>query len=361
MTTVGVPRGAGFDALRLLAALVVVVQHGSLVFGTPGIGAAVTLVDGVGVFFVISGMLLTGSAVRAVDGRSWGRYAVNRFARIVPAIAVFVLLVPLVAVVVSPDASGDGGVLQWAWWYLGPFIGVPLASPGLFDGTDVNGHLWTIPAEVSFYVALPILVVLARRWGLRRVAVGFVLVCLAVEVGARAAGGDVQALTHHTFVERAAYFGAGMWFARGPVAGSWAWAATAFVGYLGLRWSRTLDGAELVFSELGTPVVSIVAAVLIGHVVAVVGTRATVFRDLTRRIGDLSYGTYIWHPLVILVMLTAGWSGPPALLVAVVVSSACGALSWWFVERRVLLVVRQRRTRSAAAAQRERAAAGTTT
>lgn len=146
--------GNAFDALRLMAAVLVVLQHSAQPFGDEGLGRAVSLLDGVGVFFVISGMFVFRSAQRALRGRKWGSYARSRYFRVVPALVPFVLLAPVIAVISSsqPTRSTVG---ETVWWFVGPFVGVPLAEPGFFGDARVNGQLWTIPVEMSFYAVLP--------------------------------------------------------------------------------------------------------------------------------------------------------------------------------------------------------------
>jgi peptidoglycan/LPS O-acetylase OafA/YrhL len=58
---------------------------------------------------------------------------------------------------------------------------------------------------------------------------------------------------------------------------------------------------------------------------------------VTARLGDWSFGTYLWHSVVLNLALWwgAGASGL-ALAAVVVVSLGCGATSWHLVERRFL-------------------------
>lgn len=48
---------------------------------------------------------------------------------------------------------------------------MPVYSPRFLDGLGVghiNGSLWTIPVEVTFYAVIPVLVFVTSRFGVRR-------------------------------------------------------------------------------------------------------------------------------------------------------------------------------------------------
>lgn len=127
-----------FDALRLIAALMVVVSHQFALMGRPapmlnetyGLGAL-----GVIIFFGISGFLVHQSWLRDPD---LGRFLARRYLRILPALAV---CMPLTLVAIK--LSGLTG-----------FPNNPLPN--------YNGSLWTIPLEVACYMALCGLCMLVR-------------------------------------------------------------------------------------------------------------------------------------------------------------------------------------------------------
>ena len=74
--------------------------------------------------------------------------------------------------------------------------------------------------------------------------------------------------------------------------------------------------------------------------------RGTRVARLARRAGDLSYGVFLWHVLVLQVVFAAlgltlfGTSPGWLFLLVVTASAAVAALSWWGVERPALRAAR---------------------
>src|SRR5438067_7133713 len=165
-------RANNFDALRLIAALSVVFSHAFLIAeGSEANEPFVWLTGnqcilglvGVFVFFIISGYLVTESWCRSPAP---GRFAMRRFLRIYPGLAVniavcaFVLgplvtALPLQAYVAGPELRE----------FLAKALTLdpgPLALPGvLFADTSVglhiNGSLWTLRYEAMMYLTVVVL------------------------------------------------------------------------------------------------------------------------------------------------------------------------------------------------------------
>jgi len=146
-----------FDLMRLVAALLVVVSHtfplaGQAPFRITGVEDLGAL--GVSVFFVISGYLVSASYVR--DPKT---YLLKRILRIEPGlIASLVVTVGLLAfVTTAPMAEYAPAaamyVLRNALLYPATY-----ELPGVFQAAPVagvvNGVLWTLRLEFSFYLVL---------------------------------------------------------------------------------------------------------------------------------------------------------------------------------------------------------------
>ena len=158
-------RLADLDAIRAVAALLVVVNHTSLMGGpyypqgyiTPGSlilhGSAS---GGVSLFFVLSGFLIAGPFLRTLlDGElapDTRRYLKRRATRILPAYWVALLA----AVLLFPPANGI------EWWQI-PLHAALLQSyvPGEIDALLVVA--WSLCIELAFYVFVPIAAALVRR------------------------------------------------------------------------------------------------------------------------------------------------------------------------------------------------------
>lgn len=161
-------RYPGFESLRLLAAVGVLFSHGYALVGriaeepvwqiVPGILNAATA--SVGVFFAISGYLVTSSFLeRAHSVRGVWDFAAARILRIFPALAVCLLLTVLLGSVITtqPPAAYWSSPQTWDYLWRNLLLGRVNELPGVFSaniyGSGVNGSIWTIPLEVGMYVA----------------------------------------------------------------------------------------------------------------------------------------------------------------------------------------------------------------
>ena len=129
------------DGLRGLAVLLVLASHASNVGLdlAPGLKASGLGLPGVFLFFVLSSFLLTGQLLDSVDGSrpiGWPRFAARRLLRILPAYAL-ALGVHVIAGAIGVRAALEHMVFVRA-----------------------EGHFWTIPVEMLFYLTLPPLVLL---------------------------------------------------------------------------------------------------------------------------------------------------------------------------------------------------------
>ncbi|MCH1611564.1 MAG: acyltransferase [Luminiphilus sp.] len=132
---------------------------------------------GVPLFFVLSGYLLGGQVIHAqLDARFLKRFWLRRFLRIYPAVWAELLILLLVGTFVIGLISTQGMAslpLQFLLWInLPPFMAEP-----------INLVWWTLPVELSFYLLLPLLGVLARHVSWSRLLV----VALMITLGWRAA------------------------------------------------------------------------------------------------------------------------------------------------------------------------------
>ena len=158
------PRSAtnGFDHLRLLAAALVVAHHARVLNGAtpwmigwgPDPGAL-----GVGLFFVISGYLVTAS-LRRTPGV--GAFLAKRVLRIAPGLLVALLLTALVlGPLVSrlPVSAYFSGAAPWLYVLRNlSLYAVTYDLPGVFAHAPypnvVNGSLWSLRLEFTAYLGL---------------------------------------------------------------------------------------------------------------------------------------------------------------------------------------------------------------
>jgi peptidoglycan/LPS O-acetylase OafA/YrhL len=150
------------EGMRACAAVGVVVTH--VAFQTGHSGGVLGRVFGrfdlaVAVFFALSGFLLWRGHAAAARGLrpvpATAHYLRSRFVRIMPAYLVAVVVI----LTLLPDAKADQTV--WLANLTLTQIYVPLTlTAGLTQ-------MWSLAVEVSFYIALPVLALLARRLSVR--------------------------------------------------------------------------------------------------------------------------------------------------------------------------------------------------
>jgi peptidoglycan/LPS O-acetylase OafA/YrhL len=173
------------DLLRLFFAAIVVLFHSSALTGLAALaplGAYCNPRFAVRGFFVISGLLIYNSYTRSSTIRS---YLEKRVRRIYP--AYFTIVVGAAIVLPLLSAKFPAQTYGFAFWkYLGAnlvFLNFLAPSlPGVFTSNElqaVNGALWTLKIEVVFYLSVPIIYRLCRRFG-TNLAIGaiFALSCI---------------------------------------------------------------------------------------------------------------------------------------------------------------------------------------
>jgi len=176
----------GLDALRGLAATVVVVCHClqavALPAGTRHLlshGAPALLLNAQGavqLFFVLSGYVLARSLARGAVGP--GEFWIRRIFRIHPPYVFAVLFAWYASSLFPPIVRGQG-LTRWLQLASRPNVGVgrvlaTLGFPGEADGLLWVG--WTLRVEMIFSLLMPLLVVLARP----RRGVPLLLACAAI-------------------------------------------------------------------------------------------------------------------------------------------------------------------------------------
>jgi peptidoglycan/LPS O-acetylase OafA/YrhL len=151
-----------FDALRLLAASLVVVAHSYALTGRLGPWADHGLdfgLIGVTTFFAISGFLVT-SSWRAQP--KIYPFAAKRLLRIVPALVVIVLVCAYVMGPLVTNLSTGGYLSDWQThsWVIHNSLFDPIYQlPGVFTdhpNTAANGSLWSLAVEIRAYALVMI-------------------------------------------------------------------------------------------------------------------------------------------------------------------------------------------------------------
>lgn len=320
-----IPVENNFDLLRLILALSVFCTHYDRIFGERMINFPITISTSVSAFFVISGFLIYRSCLRSSSLKS---YWVKRAKRILPAYLLVVLLVPVLFFAYSGLPMSDY-FLSWDMlkYYAANLTTLNFLHPGLPDvmeGKSVNPSLWTIKIELFLYFITPILIwmnVERRRWALllALAIVSFVSVMLR----------------RHADITGVAFY---------DLVGKWSSLVACFLTgvafYLYREWMDRFKWYLLppVVALLGVESywVDFLRPFALGVVLYVVAFSLPCFKPL-KRVGDLSYGIYLYHgPIVYFTICmgwTQSWSNFFITLSSVLLLSF---LSWHLLEKRVL-------------------------
>ncbi|MFP7835114.1 acyltransferase family protein [Marisediminicola sp. LYQ134] len=356
------PRIPALDGLRAIAVMAVVVYHVS-----PGALAGGYI--GVDVFFVVSGFLITVLLVR--EHAATGRIALRQFwmrraRRLLPALAVLVLVTSSAALAVGGDALvGLGRQVLGAATFSSNWLELAYGND-YFDNTsaDLFRNLWSLAVEEQFYLVWPLAVLALASMSKRSWRVGIVVAIAAASALAMAMihtpGSDATRVYFGTDTHSFGLaIGAALAFAlvgRSPALDPGAGASTAAGSRVRARFADVAAGALLAsvlsaFVALPADDDLVYRGGLVGVALAVAGIIAcalvrgsVIARALDNRlfrwIGERSYGIYLWHwPVFFLVVGLldsvdrSGASGWGLGGIAAGVSVAAAALSFRFVER----------------------------
>jgi peptidoglycan/LPS O-acetylase OafA/YrhL len=363
-------RLASLDGLRGIAALSVFTFHGWL-YTMPkpvatdrssfGDYAAHELRLGLVLFFVLSGFLLSRSwFAAALDGRGLPDvrcYARARIARIAPAYYVALLG----SIVLLWRLSGTPGLR------LPPGHEIPLFvvfaqnfSPA--SVMKLNPPTWSLAVEVMFYALLPLIGWLAVRLPRRRryqALIPLALLVLGVAYNWAIAGLDLGMTFSKTLAAMLPYFAAGMLAAlvlHGRTIRT-ATKRTLIAGGLALVLAdATLKAAAPAHGVDATAVFSVIRdlpsalgfALVVGAL-AVAPRGRVLGGPVLVGMGTISYGFYLWHVPVLMVLRGHGLLPlDPALgtLVAFVPALAVSVLSWFAIERPIIAWAGRRNRRA---------------
>jgi peptidoglycan/LPS O-acetylase OafA/YrhL len=338
------------DGLRAVAVYLVLLFHaGSDRFSGGYIG--------VDVFFVLSGFLVTQLLLRDIARNGsirLGRFYSRRFRRLLPAAFVVLVVTAIVySAIASPAEVADAvGSFKAAFLYSTNWYFIHHAT-GYF-GADITAdpvlHFWSLAVEEQFYLLWPLTLAGAFAFT-RRMDRARQLRVIGIVVGVGALASAAWALSLRNADPNRAYYGtdtrayelfAGALIALVPavIASAQRFRPTMRIAtsvsilallVLASSWVH-LDAIERGIVVTISTVVLIVALETAegGVVKRVLSTR------FMTQLGRISYGTYLWHWLVILVTLKAFHPGTTATIgIAFLVSTALAALSYDMMEHPV--------------------------
>jgi peptidoglycan/LPS O-acetylase OafA/YrhL len=326
------------DALRGIAAIVIVVFHVRFVDAFPALGTAVDL------FFVLSGYLIT--TIILEQGRAPGffrTFYIRRALRIWPiyylALLACLALNPLLA---RPEPLGG-------FWYYAAYL---QNVPGYWHAetppfSRLFQHSWTLAIEEQFYLIWPALILLAGRRRVVPLAAGLV----AFAVFLRARGYSVSLLGARCDGLALGGLLAGLLEGRGQGTPTLrkGFACTAVLSFSLLIALSATVGVGAPRGKPPWPVLTLLAFNtlwfgLIGLVATATGQpRLAILRSKRlRQLGTISYGLYLYHLIIMILSIdlfrSSGlriapiWREVPTIALCF----AAAMLSWKYIERPIL-------------------------
>jgi peptidoglycan/LPS O-acetylase OafA/YrhL len=314
------------DAIRGLAAVSVVIFHLWFLGQMQDVGSLAVLQFAVDMFFILSGLLITSIILRHGDKRGFLlNFYMRRSLRIWP---IYYLALLTVAVVVRFLPSRPS--LGWLPFYLTFTQNIQNYWFAPAPAPDYLGHFWTLAIEEQFYLFWPaLLLLLGRRW-----LIPLCMALLAMSLGARLAGFHEKIL-----IARCDGFAMGGLLAYLSHIGTpqqyprqWRLACGVMlaVALVALVVTWRVRPLHLTFINLTFASVLGLVLGLIGHpIVAPLRDRRLVY------LGVISYGLYLYHPMLFSLFDTLGrhWLLDVLKVAALL---ALASLSWTFIERPIL-------------------------
>ena len=324
----------GFDYLRLVLAVSVIAFHGILVcygehaeksFWTGPLHPLAFFV--VPSFFALSGFLVASSLER----NTISQFLSLRVIRIFPALAVetvisALVLGPLLTVVPLWQYFSN---IRFFKYFLNIIGDIHYTLPGVFDGLPdpniVNIQLWTVPIELSCYIAITLLALLGitkrPAWLLSVACVGVLLSALLQYLGLWDIHFDT--IPPRRFMLLSFLFGASFFVLRKNIPYSFLLSLISLISYSVL---------------VSKPETLILSSLPLVYITVFVGLLNPPWTPLIVA-ADYSYGVYLYgFPLQqsFSYMLPSYRIWIVNVLLSTVLALGCAFLSWTFVESKVL-------------------------
>ena len=300
------------DGVRAIAILTVIVYHA--LNGLPGAtlsqNAFLKVAQqgwvGVDLFFVLSGFLITGilmdveSPVHALR-----RFYARRVLRIVPVYVAFLLFSLWIAPIIGTMHPQEVAQLRqeqlWYWTYSFNF----LIAFHTWQATSFPlAHLWSLSVEEQFYLLWPFAALLLTPATLKRTALGCIVaaeLCRVLFI-ALGAGGEVNfvmlpcrmdSLAAGAFLA-CAYRDPALW--KRVLRSRWPVTMVAIAPLVAIALYRGKFSSQAPLEQLfGFPAIIVLASVVVAS--AVEGGR-WLSGSALGLIGKISYGMYVWHLVV---------------------------------------------------------------
>ncbi|MEN3272179.1 MAG: hypothetical protein V7636_940 [Actinomycetota bacterium] len=294
---------------------------------------------GVDLFFVLSGYLIT--SLLLVEWERTGRVGLGAFwsrraRRLLPALFLLIGAVALYAAT-SPPALAPSALRGDALATLGYIANwhAVIAHHGyweLFAAPSLLAHTWSLAIEEQLYVVWPLIVVVALRFGRRALlwtAIALAVASAVAMIVVHGAGDDTARAYYGTDTRAAAVLvGAALAAWRGRRHAVLQLAAVPLV----IAWC-TVAGTSNGLYEGGFALCSLAGALVVAGVLEPGPLSSALSARPLRHLGAISYGVYLWHwPVFVVLDARTPIAGWPLLVAKLAVTLAISEASYRLLE-----------------------------
>jgi len=352
----------GLDGVRGVAVLLVFISHFHWILSPDPFLTKVTpwhFINrtfeagfmGVDIFFVLSGFLITSLLMkdRSTNQKNlFRRFYRRRALRLLPA-----LYALLIADFFFSRWENFPGDIQWrTTWHAILFLNNWNIVNNFGEAQNDLGHLWSLGIEEQFYLIWPLTIWLLAKLKIpSKMMIPLILFASLVVMAHRTSlwnEGTSWIILYVRTDTRLDSLLIGAMFAyvyRHFQVPSKILNSVATLSFIGLIYIKyVLDKSPFIF-EMGWTIIALLAGFIVLSVVEGVFFVQKVFtwRPLTM-IGKVSYGLYLWHMPIFLLLGRHVTSGPKPLrlLIGIVIASVVTFLSWRFVEKPFLNIKNRR-------------------
>lgn len=338
----------GLDGLRALAVFAVIFYHLKFSWAPGGL-------LGVGVFFTLSGYLITDLLLNQIRNHGhiqFGKFYFRRAKRLLPALYVMLMLVLFYITLFQRDllSSLPGDVIAAVlyvsnWWYIFHHVSYFQSFiPSPFT------NLWSLAVEEQFYLVWPLFLIVFSRFV--KSNLGKVILTLALAAASAVAMGVIY---HPGSVPNLVYYGtdtrafalltgaalAFMWPSTNlPKVSPWARDAINVLGFAGLGlfvWMVVFTNEYQTFMYRGGMVILAIGTTFLVQALTIPDSLLSRILGVgpLKWLGVRSYTIYLWHyPIIVLTASLATKLHDPLLYDGIIIASSVlvAALSWHFIE-----------------------------
>jgi peptidoglycan/LPS O-acetylase OafA/YrhL len=338
-----------FGAWRLFAAFLVMSYHFSH-YGPAGFEAVLSwferLLPLLDAFFMISGALIfLRYHDRVASFADYRNYLIKRLARLYPlhlmTTGFFVLIGVALTMSIIHSNGADGGMQRYDWWQL-PSNLLLVQGWGFSNALTFNYVSWSLSAEWFCYLLLPIIVIADRKGGMPLMFVLLAITVVLLEASVR------SGVMPFSSWMKASTWGAYRAFADfiiGAIAAKAAMQSTLRIDTPWVAWGALL--LTCVGMQLDVPPYFSITALGICLFLAIISERHAPERsqwlDVFSPIANVSFGIYLWHPVIEAMMLSFLWRRVieptgiigfyPYLVFPMAITVLVSLLSYQFIER----------------------------